>query len=107
MPYAWTNKKIKLGVYDRRKSLLTEDDREYIKQLHKQGIPVREIARRYEGKCSRRLIQFIIYPERLKQLQDRNKENEHWKKYHDREKMTKAVRKWRNYKQKLIKDKKL
>ncbi|MES2409540.1 MAG: hypothetical protein V4509_04570 [Patescibacteria group bacterium] len=78
-----------------------------IVKLHKEGVPVREIARRYESKCSRRLIQFIIFPERLKEMQKRNKENEHWKKYHDRKKGTEAVKKWRNYKQKLILEKKI
>lgn len=107
MPYAWTNKKIKLGTFDRRKSGLTDEDREDIKKLHQENTPVREIARRYKNQCSRRLIQFIIYPERLKQLQDRNKENEHWKKYHNRKKLTTAVRNWRQYKNRLIKTNKL
>lgn len=102
MPYKWTDKKIKLGEHDRRRSGLTDDDREMIVKLHKEGVGVREIARRYEHLCSRRLIQFIIHPKRLKQLQDKHREEQHWKKYHDRKKLTGAVRNWRRYKNNLI-----
>lgn len=95
-----------LGQYDRRKKL-TDDQKEEIKLMYKDGMGVREIARKFEGTCSRRLIQFVIFPERLIQLQERNRLNEHWKKYHKKEELTKAVRSWRRYKKQLFKDKKI
>jgi hypothetical protein len=50
--------------FDRRVKL-TEDDKQNIISLYTvNGWGVREIARWYEGKCSRRLIQFILFPER-------------------------------------------
>jgi hypothetical protein len=107
MPYKWANKSIKLGVYDRRRCGLTDEDKEDIKRLHKQNMPVREIAKRYEKLCSRRTIQFILYPERLKQLQKRNAKEQHWKKYYNREQLTKAKRKWERYKQNLVVNKKI
>ena len=96
-----------LGAYDRRKNGLSEEDKEDIKRLHKQNTGVREIARMYASKCSRRSIQFILFPERLKQMQERNRKNEHWKTYHNREQLTKATREWRRYKKDLFKNKKI
>lgn len=102
MPYSWEKKGIKLGKDDRRRKLSNED-KEQIRYLYKEGKGIREIAREYEGKCSRRLIQFVIFPERLEALQKRHKEQKHWKKYYDKKKQTKAVRNWRVYKNKIIK----
>ena len=41
--------------------------------------------------CSRRLITFIVHPERLQELQRRNKEQQHWKIYYNREQLTKCA----------------
>ena len=50
--------------FDRRVKL-TDEDKEAIRGLYYQlGAGIREIAREYEGKCSRRMIQFILFPER-------------------------------------------
>lgn len=95
-----------LGIYDRRRKI-TEDQKTEIKDMHKRGYGIREIARAFVGICSRRSIQFILYPERLKRLQDMHRKNKHWKTYHNREKLTKATREWRRYKKKLFKANKI
>ena len=107
MPYKWTDKHIKLGEFDRRRSGLSDDDKENIKRRHKQGEAIRSIARTYAKLCSRRLIIFILYPERLKVMQDKHRAEQHWKKYGNREKLTKATKNWRNYKQNLITNNKI
>jgi hypothetical protein len=96
-----------LGVYDRRRCGLTEDDKDEIRKSYKDGEFVRSIARRYADKCSRRLIVFILHPERLKAMQDKHRKEQHWKKYHDRKALTTAKLKWEKYKIKLLKDKKI
>ena len=103
MSYAWESQHIKLGTHDRRLCKLTPNDKIKIKQLHDQGIATRELARRYEDKCSRRTITFIIYPERLAHLQKLHKDQKHWKKYYDKERNANSIRKWRQHKNKLIK----
>jgi hypothetical protein len=95
MPY--TSEKIKLPRELDRRVKLTEKDKEDIKHRHKQGEAIRGIARAYEGVCSRRLIQFVLFPERSRT----SNYSGHWKKYYVKEKNTKAIREWRNRKQKL------
>jgi Zn-dependent peptidase ImmA (M78 family) len=53
----------------------------------------RQLAKDYN--VSRRLIVFILYPDRLKAMQEKNKKEQHWKKYHNREQLTKAMQSWR------------
>lgn len=103
-PYLKAQKIHLVGLQDRRRKL-TEEDKEDIKARHKRGEAIHAIARAYKGKCSKRLIQFVIYPERLKALQDKHREGQHWKKYYNRKQLTQAVRNWRAYKYKLYKDK--
>ena len=70
---------------DGRRKLLDEDC-EYIKQLHKEGEPIREIARIMEGICSRRTIQFVLFPERMERVKARAKEVKRWEPYNTAEK---------------------
>ena len=52
-----------------RRIALTNEERETIRTMYYfERLPVREIARRFEKKCSRRLIQMIIFPERYDRL---------------------------------------
>lgn len=78
MPYK--SEKIKLPRELDRRVKLTEEDKEIIRKLYKEERKgVREIARMYEHKCSRRLIQFVIFPERAEVAKRRMKE--HWREY--------------------------
>ncbi len=87
---------------DRRRKL-TDEEREHIKELHKKGESTHSIARMYKGKCSRRLIQFIIHPERLKAMQEKHAKEQHWKTYYDRKKLSQAKKNWAHYKINLYK----
>ncbi len=80
---------------DGRRKLTAEDRENIIKMFKDEKMGVREIARVYEGKCSRRLIQFVLFPDRLKTLQERNKKDKHWMKYYDKEKHKMYMRKHR------------
>jgi len=83
--------------FDRRVKL-TDSEREEIKRLHKEGNTIRGIARLFEKKCSRRLIQYIIYPERLEAVYRRQQENKNWLKYYDKDKRREYMKGHREYK---------
>lgn len=91
-----------VGLQDRRRKL-TDDDCEDIKNRYKKGEAIHAIARAYKGICSKRLIQFVIFPERLKALQEKHAKEQHWKKYFNRKQLTDSVRKLRRYKYELYK----
>ncbi len=90
------------GLSDRRRKLTDDDKLEILRLYQVEKLGIREIARRYEKKCSRRLVQFVLFPNRLKAMQKVHAKNQHWKTYHNRKKSTEAVRNWRNYKYKLF-----
>ncbi len=83
---------------DGRRKILKEEH-QHIRQLYSELHSMRKVAK-IVG-VSRRLIQFIIYPERLKHLQEMHRKNEHWKTYFDRKKLTEATKKLRAKKRKL------
>lgn len=62
MPYKCTKAKIP-RKFDKRVKL-TEDDKHNIREMYRQGETVRGVARIFEGKCSRRMVQFVLFPER-------------------------------------------
>ena len=98
MPYFFETQKIKLPKAKDRRYHLTDIDQEDIREMHRLGVPIRGIARKYEGQCSRRLIQFVIFPERSEAA----KKNWHWKKYYNTKKNTVAAREHRIYKNKIL-----
>lgn len=86
--------------YDRRIKL-SEDERQEIIYLYKiEGQPIRAIARTFEGKCSRRMVQFILFPERAETAKQNLKR---WRKANPLDKKTWAgyMRGHRQYKVKL------
>ena len=69
MPFKSEKIKIEGTEFDRRKKL-TEADREKIKKLHAEGEGIRALGRMFN--VDKRLIQFILFPERHeKNLKDR------------------------------------
>ncbi len=102
MPYKSEQIKIAGSKYDRRVKL-TEQDREDIKNLT--GMSIRGIARMYG--VDKRLIQFILFPERHKKnLLDRKNRGGSMQ-YYDKERNKKAIKETRNYKQSLYVDGKI
>jgi len=96
MPYVVEDINLPKG-FDRRVKL-TDQEREEIRKLYKEGNGIRAIARMFEKKCSRRLIQMIIFPERLKELYRKQKEEKHWSIYYDKDKRREYMRNHRRYK---------
>ena len=98
MPYKSEKKIIKNTKYDKRIKL-SNSDKEKIKQLYSKGSSIRGLARYF--KVDKRLIQFILFPERqIKNLLDREKRGG-WKQYYDTKKHKEYVKKHRRYKQNL------
>jgi len=102
MPYKSEKIKIAGTKYDRRIKL-TEQDREDIKNLT--GMSIRGIARMYG--VDKRLIQFILFPERQKKNLIDRKNRGGSMKYYDKERNKKAIMRTRNYKQSLYVDGKI
>ena len=65
---------LKVGRANDRRVHISEENKAKILQWHKDGVATREIARRMAGVCSRRAIQFILFPERLETVKTQFKE---------------------------------
>jgi hypothetical protein len=76
---------------------LTDKDRADIVGLFAEGWAVRKIARYYEDKCSRRLITFIIFPDRLERMQKQHKLEKHHLKYYNKDKWREEMRRHRKH----------
>lgn len=100
MPFK--SEKFKVGKsFDRRRKL-TDRQRSEIVYLYEQGaISQRKLAKKY--KVSRRLIQFVVDPEKLEQNKKRRAERGGWKVYYDRVKQNESTRLYRQYKNELYK----
>lgn len=99
MPYAHIKKKIPREL-DRRVRLSDEQKADIV-ALYKRGEPIRAIARAYEGTCSRRLVQFVIFPERRERASAIFKQNRKGGKYYNKDKWRLQMRSHRRYKQSI------
>lgn len=101
MPFLFEKKHIP-REHDKRVKL-TPEDKEEIRRRYLQvgGISQRALAEEYG--VSRRLIVFIIYPERQKENYRQRVENGGSKQYYDREKHNKYMQTHRLHKKKLDK----
>lgn len=97
MPYKSAKIPINNELLDRRVKLL-QADKEEVRKLHKQGYSMRKLA--IEFKVSRRLIAFIIYPERLKAERERDGKKK-WRRYYTKEKHRNYMKRHSRYKQEL------
>jgi len=94
MPYWFETKKLRVGKENDKRRKLSEEDRETIKDLYKLGFSIHQIARIFADKCSRRNIQFILFPERLKR-QYKYRRERNWD--YDREKHKEAMRRYKRH----------
>lgn len=105
MPYKFETDHIKMPRDADKRVKITDSQRKHIKKLYEKNWPIRKIAKYYASYCSRRLIIFIIHPER----QIANLERRHQllaeqpQRYYNKEKNTLAKRKHRRYKQSILK----
>jgi hypothetical protein len=84
---------------DGRRKILTSEHEE-VRAKYKSLKSLREVARIYG--VDKRTIQFIVYPERLKRLQEWNKKIKHHKKYYNTDKRREYMRKYRARKKLII-----
>lgn len=90
--------------YDKRVKL-TDAQKAEIKDKWTKGMSQRELSRIYN--VSRRLISFILFPERLKQNIELRQIRGGSKHYYKKDKHTIAARKHREYKKELLKEGKI
>ncbi len=99
MPYKFLTDKIPLPREKDRRVKLTNEQREEIRN-NVEGLSQQKLADKYA--VSKRLIQFILHPEKLAQnLLDREKRGG-WKQYYNKDKNTECVREHRRYKQAVL-----
>ena len=106
MPYRSTGIIICGTRYDRRQKLTPEQRAEIFHRYMTEDVSQRQLAREYG--VSRRLITFIVNPEREKrnrELLNKRKAKGMYKP--DRKKHTEIIREYRRYKQKLFKEGKI
>lgn len=94
MPYWFEKEKLRVGKKKDRRRKLTDDEKELIRQLYYFGFSIHAIARVFKDKCTRRNIQFILFPERLKRLYKHRKEK-NW--YYDKNKHKKYIQNYRQH----------
>jgi hypothetical protein len=107
MPYKSEKKGLLIPKELDRRCKLTEEDKENIREMYYNGCFIREIARHYEGICSRRLIQFVLFPERAEKVKQQYKERGGSVLYYDRKRHNKAMREHRRHKYNLLLQNKL
>ena len=103
MPYKSEKIKIEGTKLDRRRKL-TEDQKEYIRWLREEeGLSQRQLAAMFG--VSRRLITFILDPEKEKKNKERIKRLKQEGRYkYSKEQWAEVMREHRHYKEKLHKD---
>lgn len=103
MPYKSEKIKIAGGKYDRRIKLTPEQKEEIRKNT--EGLSQRVLANKYG--VSRRTIQFILNPDKLKENLKRRKERGGSMLYYKPEEWPEVIKEHRRYKQKLKLDGKI
>ena len=105
MPFKFDTDKLRITPKFDRRIKIPKSEYPVILKLHKSGCAIRAIARKYS--VNKRLIQFILFPERkVKNLQDRI-ERGGSRQYYDKDKWKIVMQEHRNYRRKLFKEGKL
>lgn len=91
---------VRTGKEFSRRIKLSDENKEEIKKLHKQGIAIRALSRDFN--VSKRLIQFILFPERQEINIQLRKERGGSKIYYDVEKNRLSQADHRAYKKDLL-----
>lgn len=99
MTYKWEKEGKKIpSLLDKRRKI-QENEHKDIRKRNKEGEAIRAIARSYG--VDKRLIQFIVCPERKERSKELYKERRKDGRYYLKEKATLAIRKHRRYKQSI------
>lgn len=84
----------------KRSAKLLDCQRERVKAMHIEGVSINSISKIF--KVNKRLIQFILFPERQKRNLELRQERGGSSIYYNKEKHTIAIREHRNYKKELL-----
>jgi hypothetical protein len=68
MSYWFERQKLRVGKERDKRIKVSDEDKEMIKYLYSIGYSIRKIAKMYSHLCTRRNIQFILFPERAKRI---------------------------------------
>lgn len=108
MPYYFERLKIKLPEDCDRRRKLPKEYHEAIRRRHKEGEAIRALARAYG--VDKRLIQFIVYPERLEHSRETAREwrkrNGNTRQRYGKNKWRETIKEHRHYKQSVFKKQK-
>lgn len=100
MPYKFEYNHLVVKKEDDRRIKLTEDDKEEIRKIYSQGlISQRKLAEMFN--VSRRSIQFVLDPEKLKRNNEQRIERAKDGRYYQKENQKKYMREYRRQKKKL------
>lgn len=103
MPYAHTRKKIPRKLDRRVKA--SEEDKDMIKEKYRNGETIRAIARSFRNKFTRRVVQYVLFPERYAMLLANSKKRRKLKgntlQEYGRKAWAKTIREHRHYKQSI------
>ena len=100
MPCKFETNKIKLPrEYDRR-CKYSDAQKQEVKDMYKAGMAQRAIARKTG--ISRRMVSFILFPERLKLCNQQYKERRKDGRYYNKDAWRETMREHRQYKRKIL-----
>lgn len=100
MPYKYITERWHLPEQYNRRIKLTASNKEKIKDIYnRKKMSIHAIARLYG--VSKRLIQFVIFPDRVEKNKELRAIRGGSKRYYDRERNRLAQKDTRNYKQKI------
>lgn len=106
MPYKFEYKHLKMKKEDDKRIKLTDDDREEIRKLYDECmLSQRKLAEMFN--VSRRTIQFVLNPEKLKRNNEQRLERGKDGRYYDKEKQKEYMRQYRHQKKELCDEGKL
>ena len=106
MPYKFETDKKLINKEDDRRRKLSDNQKKLMVDMYKSGeYSQRKLA--IEFGVSRRLVQFIVDPDKQRLNYERRLENGGSKQYYDKDKHTDAIREHRRYKKELNKQNKL
>lgn len=106
MAYKFETEHLKLSKEDDRRIKLNDEDKEEIKKLYDTGMfSQRKLAKMYG--VSRRSIQFIIDPEKLKKNRENFSERQKDGRYYNKEKHREYIKEYRERKKQLYNEGKL
>lgn len=100
MPYKIDTYKVKLPRELDRRIKLQDEQKEEVKEMFKIWVSINNIAQNFE--VSRRLIQYIIYPERLEHAKELYAIRRLDGRYYDKDKQRESIKSTRHHRQKNL-----